>query len=152
MRIHVIKIGKPVFGQADELAEMYRTRLGPFATIDLSYVKDTGSPGVPSVLSPALEKILKTCDVVVGLHEKGSSWSSLEFANKLRGWMDNPGVKSLAFLVGGPFGWDASVEARVKAKWCLSPCTLQGDVAWIVLWEQLYRASTILRGMPYHHA
>lgn len=151
MRLTLIKLGKVVFGEIQSLADMYEKRLQGFASMQVSLLKDSSSREAPSILTPSLKKILDQCDMIVGLHERGAQWSSLEFAQKIKTWKADPGIKHLCFLVGGPFGWGDEIEALVDLKWSLSPCTLQGDLAWLVLWEQLYRASSILKGSSYHH-
>jgi len=57
----------------------------------------------------------------------------------------------LVFVVGGPFGFDTEF-AQGKNKISLSRMTFSHQMVRIFFVEQLYRAFTILRGEPYHHA
>ncbi len=59
---------------------------------------------------------------------------------------------ALVFAIGGPFGHGAAVRARADDSIRLSRLVLNHQVARLVLAEQLYRAWTILKGEPYHHA
>jgi 23S rRNA (pseudouridine1915-N3)-methyltransferase len=58
----------------------------------------------------------------------------------------------LAFCIGGPDGLAPEVDARARLRWSLSPLTLPHGLARVVLAEALYRAVTVLRGLPYHRA
>ena len=53
-------------------------------------------------------------------------------------------------MVGGSNGLDPSLLARADSRWSLGPLTLPHELARVVVFEQLYRAFTILRGEPYH--
>jgi 23S rRNA (pseudouridine1915-N3)-methyltransferase len=46
-------------------------------------------------------------------------------------------------------GVSDEVRARADVRWSLSPLTLTHEMARVVLAEQLYRAYTIVRGVPY---
>lgn len=87
----------------------------------------------------------------VALDERGKLLSSEEFATTIGNWQQE-GVSSLAFLIGGSDG--LSDEGRASASLVLS----FGRLTWphmmvrAMLAEQLYRASTLLAGHPYHRA
>ena len=56
----------------------------------------------------------------------------------------------VVFALGSAHGLHGRVIERADETWSFGPATLPHDLARTVLWEQLYRASTILRGEPYH--
>jgi 23S rRNA (pseudouridine1915-N3)-methyltransferase len=60
--------------------------------------------------------------------------------------------RDLAFLIGGPDGHAPEVLARADQTWSLGPLTLPHMLVRLVLAEQLYRATTLLAGHPYHRA
>jgi 23S rRNA (pseudouridine1915-N3)-methyltransferase len=64
----------------------------------------------------------------------------------------NAGTKSLSFVIGGPFGFSDEVVERSSMKISFSKMTFNHEMIRIFALEQLYRAHTILKGEPYHHA
>jgi 23S rRNA (pseudouridine1915-N3)-methyltransferase len=78
----------------------------------------------------------------------GRQMDSLELAGFLRNQLETYG--ELAFLIGGPLGFDAAVSAAAHDQLALSRLTLPHELARVILLEQLYRAFTILHGEPYH--
>jgi 23S rRNA (pseudouridine1915-N3)-methyltransferase len=74
--------------------------------------------------------------------------SSVELASYLRTGLETHG--ELAFLIGGPVGFDPAAVAAVHDRLALSRLTFPHELARVVLLEQLYRAFTILHGEPYH--
>jgi 23S rRNA (pseudouridine1915-N3)-methyltransferase len=58
----------------------------------------------------------------------------------------------LAFCIGGPDGLAAAVDARATLRWSLSPLTLPHGLARVVVAEALYRAVSVIKGLPYHRA
>jgi len=137
VKLTIAKIGKPATSEAKSLAEMYLKRLKPFIPLDVVEAKPDWLP---------------KDGLLVTLDEKGKALSSEALAKQLTKWMDDPGVKRVSFVIGGPYGLSKELMERSDFSWSLSSGTLQGDLAWIVACEQLYRAFTILKGMPYHHA
>ena len=90
-------------------------------------------------------------NVAVALEPTGKSLSSEAFAAFVRETRDR-GAKSCVFLIGGPDGHAPDVLARADQSWSLGPLTLPHMLVRLVLAEQLYRATTLLSGHPYHRA
>ncbi len=87
---------------------------------------------------------------VVALQVNGESWSTARLAR----WLDERSREGdpLAFCIGGPDGLAASVDARARLRWSLSPLTLPHGLARVVAAEALYRAVALIKGLPYHRA
>ena len=56
----------------------------------------------------------------------------------------------VSFIIGGPDGLGPKVLARAQLRWSLSALTFPHGLVRVLLAEQLYRASTLLAGHPYH--
>ncbi len=92
--------------------------------------------------------VLPEGSLVVALTRAGRSETSEAFARRLADWQARD--RTIAFVIGGADGLDRRVHQRCELALSLSPLTLPHELARLVLLEQLYRASTILRGTPYH--
>ena len=66
--------------------------------------------------------------------------------------LSHEGCHELWIVIGGPDGFSAEDTAFWKPhfRWCFGPMTLPHELAAVVASEQIYRAWTILRGLPYH--
>lgn len=87
---------------------------------------------------------------VVALDGRGKCWSSDELAAQLARW--RMAGCDLAFVIGGPDGHAPELLARADQSWSLGALTLPHMLVRLVLVEQLYRATSILAGHPYHRA
>lgn len=87
---------------------------------------------------------------IVALEGRGVAWSSEDLAQAFARWRMNG--RDLAFLIGGPDGHAPDVLASANQKWSLGPLTLPHMLVRLVVAEQLYRATTMLAGHPYHRA
>ncbi len=111
--------------------------------------------GVPKERAQATEAerlrlaLPRTCRVVA-LDERGESWTTEQFASRLRSWQQE--ARDLAFVVGGADGLDPAFLASAATRLSLSPFTLPHGLVRIVVVEQLYRAASLLAGHPYHRA
>jgi len=85
----------------------------------------------------------------VVLDERGQTLDSLKFAK----WIERLTIDSphgVNFVVGGDVGFDDSVRQRADKLLALTPMTLPHQFARVILLEQLYRACTLMRNIPYH--
>lgn len=146
MKIELIKIGKPTTNESKSLVEMYLKRTKILNPIEGLEYKDLES------LKGRNRSIFLPSQWVVALDERGKEWSSPEFSENIKKWLDNPAIKSVVFIIGGPYGLDDEIRNKANIIWSLSKGTLPSDLAWVMASEQIYRAFTILKGMPYHHA
>jgi len=87
---------------------------------------------------------------LVALQVGGRSLTTKELAR----WLDDRSRdgQPLAFCIGGPDGLAPEVDARARLRWSLSALTLPHALARIVVAEALYRAVSVLKGLPYHRA
>lgn len=146
MEITFIKIGKPAL-EVRPLVEMYLKRLSSFIGVQSLEWKDEK----PAALISKLEKVMKPGHRLIFLDEKGKTFETKALAKEIQKCIDDPGIKGLVFAIGGPFGFDPELKKKAHALWNLSSLTLQGDLAWLILTEQIYRAFTILKNIDYHH-
>lgn len=87
-------------------------------------------------------------DKLVALDERGERLDTPAFTALVEQGMARG---RLVFALGGPYGHHADLRAAAWRVVRLSDLVLNHDVARVVLYEQLYRATTILEGAPYHH-
>lgn len=95
-------------------------------------------------------KALQQGDFVVLLDEHGKEYRSVEFAHWIQKKM-NTVNKRLVFIIGGPYGFSPKVYQAANEKISLSKMTFSHQMIRLIFVEQLYRATTILNGGPYHH-
>lgn len=100
--------------------------------------------------SKQIEKKISPDDFVILFDEKGKNLTSIEFS-KLTERSLNSGRKRVVFVIGGPFGVSDQLRQRADQIISLSPFVLNHLVAKTLVLEQIYRAFTILKGVPYHN-
>lgn len=96
-----------------------------------------------------LAKILEQGWTLVVLDEKGRRSSSEDFA-RLLGDHEDRSTPGLDLVIGSDLGLDPELKARAALQLSLSPMTLPHQLARVVLWEQIFRATHILGGGGYH--
>ncbi|MGF1925635.1 MAG: 23S rRNA (pseudouridine(1915)-N(3))-methyltransferase RlmH, partial [Bacteroidia bacterium] len=137
--------------------EKYLGRLKHYINFNLLIipdVKNTKNLSEAQQKSKEAELIFKqisTSDVIVLMDEKGKKYSSVSFANYLNKQMIGS-VQHLVFIIGGPYGFDEGIYNRANATISLSDMTFSHQMVRLFFVEQLYRAFTILKNEPYHHA
>lgn len=150
MRIRFIWPGKTKDEHLRALVKEYLKRLSRFARCEVVEVRDKAG-GDRSSREGESRRILDAIperSFAILLDLKGREWSSAEFAEELRRW-ENDAVKEVAIVIGGPEGVAESVARRAAKRWRLSRLTLTHEMVRVVAVEQLYRAYTINRGLPY---
>ncbi|HYX39306.1 MAG TPA: 23S rRNA (pseudouridine(1915)-N(3))-methyltransferase RlmH [Oligoflexus sp.] len=151
MKIQIIKVGKPAHAAYEELAEMFAKRLKPIWKIEEHIVRAAGSERAGKELQSKLGMSGDPHQAVVVLDERGKDLTSPELAQFIQSKMDLGHTKSLTFVIGGPYGISDELRQQADFVWRLSKGVFPSDLAWVMVWEQIYRAASILRGTPYHH-
>ena len=89
-------------------------------------------------------------DFVVLLDERGQQIDSLAFSKKLVKMLES-GKSRILFVVGGAFGASDELKARANFTLSLSSMVFNHHLAQLVICEQVYRALTIWKNIPYHN-
>ena len=144
-RFHIVTVGSMKKGPLAELVSHYQKLLKGFARVDASEVKE-------------VRRVAKDAFSVL-LTEHGKEYDSPQFAKQLLAWSEHE-TRTVEFVVAGPFGVTTEqpgcrgnnpVVTSFDATLSLSKLTFPHDVATTVLYEQLYRAMTIVGGKTYHY-
>ncbi len=156
MNIKLIAIGKTDNKNLQSLIEEYQKRLSFYIKFELEIIPDIKNGKNLSESQQKekegefiLSKIAPT-DQLILLDENGKTFSSVEFSAELQKKM-NTGVKTVVFVIGGPYGFSETVYAKAQAKISLSQMTFSHQMVRLFFIEQLYRGFTILKNEPYHH-
>ena len=156
MNIRLLAIGKTDNKSLQMLIEDYSKRLSFYIKFDLEIIPDIKNA---KNLSEAQQKEkepelilakLSPTEQLILLDENGIVFSSVEFSKYLQKKM-NTGIKTLVFVIGGPYGFSEEVYKKSQGKISLSAMTFSHQMVRIFVIEQLYRGYTILKNEPYHH-
>lgn len=153
--IHLLCVGKLKHGFIKEGCGLYQSRLEKWRPLTITCVKDADAT-LPlkkrlSLETESLVQALSKDAISYLLDERGTSYTSQAFASFLARH-DQAGIGTLTFLIGGPFGVCETITPHLRGRITLSAFTLPHELARLLLLEQLYRAESILRNAPYHHA
>jgi 23S rRNA (pseudouridine1915-N3)-methyltransferase len=155
MKIKLICVGKTEKDYVWEGIDLFVKKLKhyvPFEMVELPSKTGKSVSAEEARLKEGvmLLELIQPGDKLVLLDERGTEYSSVQFSAFLQKEM-NSGLKTLYFVVGGPFGFDKSVYVRANAKISLSQMTFTHQMVRLFFVEQLYRAFTILKNEKYHH-
>ena len=152
MRFRFIWIGRTRNEHLRALVEDYRSRLERFVGCEVTELRESASVERRAVVSDETARIEQTLQrkdsFIVLLSINGRQFSSEELAAEIEKW-ENRSVKEAAFIIGGHYGVSDDIERRASLCWSLSRLTLTHEMARLFMIEQLYRAYTISRGLPY---
>ncbi len=154
IRIRLLWVGKAQERYVESGVEHFLRKLRPYAKVECETLKPAKS-GRPEqrraqeteVLLARLEPTQRT----VLLDERGERRSSENLAR----WLEQEtaqGASRWTFVVGGAYGVERNWLPDTVQTLRLSDLTMNHQLVRLVLLEQLYRAFTIQRGEPYHHA
>lgn len=139
MLLHIVARGKIGRSPEAELVERYLTRIA--WDTKLTELPDTGGK-IPPAKDPHR---------TVALDEKGRDLSSEQLAEILGQWRDG-GIRETRFLIGAADGHSEAQRKDADLLLAFGSATWPHLMARAMLAEQLYRATSILAGHPYHRA
>ena len=139
MLLHIIARGKIARSPEEDLVERYVRRIA--WPIKLTELPETGGK-IPDPQTPCRNVLLD---------EKGRNLGSQEFAHILERWRDD-GIRECRFLIGAADGHSEADRAEADLLLSYGKATWPHLLARAMLAEQLFRATSILAGHPYHRA
>ncbi len=154
MRLVVAAVGHRMPAWVDEGFAEYAKRMPREAPLELVAVKaeprNSGKP-VEALMAAEADRLRAAlpgqCRRVV-LDEHGEDISTDKLAKRLSNWARQG--EDVAFLIGGPDGLDAGLKKGAHETLRLSSLTLPHGMVRVILAEALYRATSLLKGHPYH--
>ncbi|HMV46789.1 MAG TPA: 23S rRNA (pseudouridine(1915)-N(3))-methyltransferase RlmH [Blastocatellia bacterium] len=152
MKIHFVWIGKTKDRHCAALTADYLDRIKRFAGCEVSELKEQSGGEESRVIAAEGVKLLGAIekdDFIVLLDERGRELTSPQLAEFVSA-RQQAGIKRLAFVIGGFAGVAEAVKQRANVQLSLSRMTLTHELARVILTEQIYRAFTLLAGLPYH--
>ncbi|MCL4671969.1 MAG: 23S rRNA (pseudouridine(1915)-N(3))-methyltransferase RlmH [Sphingomonadaceae bacterium] len=139
MLLHVVARGKIARSPEGDLVERYAKRIT--WPLRLTELPDSGGR-MPDLATPSR---------TVLLDERGRDLPSEELAAVLGRWRDD-GVRETRFLIGAADGHSDTERRGADLLLAFGKATWPHLMARAMLLEQLYRATAILAGHPYHRA
>lgn len=153
MKLRFVWIGKTKSAPIRALVGEYLDRMGKFAAVEVSELRDRNDAGSDTrrIIDKEGEDILaRTAGAafVIALDERGRELDSRGLAALIEKHR-LAGTKQITFVIGGYGGLSDQVRERADLVLALSRMTLTHELARVVLTEQVYRAFTIIHDLPY---
>ena len=158
MRIIIAAVGKLKSGPETELADRYAKRatqtgraLGLKAIEVIEIRESRADEAAKRMLEEAIAiaNVIPPGAAVALLDVKGENRDSDQLAAQLSAWRanDSPAV---VFIIGGADGFAPSLRDKANLRLSFGAATWPHQLVRVMLLEQIYRATTILTGHPYH--
>lgn len=154
MKLQLVAVGQRQPAWADAAFEAFAKRMPPECRLELKAVKTeprTSGKPVEAMMAAEAQRIEAALPKGVRrviLDERGERRDTAQLAQRLRFWLGDG--RDVAFVIGGPDGLDAKLEATADETLRLSDLTLPHALARVLLAEALYRAWSLHAGHPYH--
>ncbi len=154
MNIKLVVIGETNNKNLKVLTDQYINKLKHYIKFDLIIIKDQKKKLPESIqIKKEGEKILsilKKNEFIILLDENGEHKSSVAFSKFIQKKL-NSGIKTITFIIGGPYGFSSEIKSISNYELSLSKMTFSHEMIRMFFTEQLYRAFSILKNEPYHH-
>jgi 23S rRNA (pseudouridine1915-N3)-methyltransferase len=137
LRFHIVARGRIGRCPEADLIARYAKRIG--GDLSITELPDVG--GKSPMVAP------RTITLV--LDEGGAQITSLAFSKKIEGWRD-AGTREVRFLIGAADGLTPEELASATETIAFGAATWPHMLVRAMLVEQIYRATSILAGHPYH--
>ncbi len=151
MKVNIVCVGKiKEKFYVDAIAE-YKKRLSKFCEFNIIEVNEASMVDSLDKKSEIEGKLLlqKCIGVMVCLDQKGKQFSSRELADFVAE-KQLSGCSTISFVIGGSNGLSSEILSKANAIISFGKITFPHQLFRVVLTEQIYRAFTIIAGLPYH--
>lgn len=140
---------------AQEAAQIYESKISHWLDFEFQVLKSKahGRDQAQQKIEEEEKQILqflKPTDHLWLFDETGKTFHSRQFCEQLVRTIESSPSR-LVFLIGGAYGVSPAIKTRAQTKVSLSALTMNHLVAQVVALEQIYRALTIWKNLPYHN-
>jgi 23S rRNA (pseudouridine1915-N3)-methyltransferase len=155
MKFVILTVASAKENWSDEAAALYFKKLKHFVAVEKLNLKtkkisrDSAEEKIKAE-GQAILSALQNDDLLVVFDEKGKSFTSIDFSKQIERILLS-GKKRCVFLIGGAYGIDTEVKKRAQLQVSLAPFVMNHLIAEVVALEQIYRAFTIIKNIPYHN-
>ncbi len=158
MRIIVAAVGRLKSGPETELSERYRKRAAQtgrnlgWRDVEIIEIRESRATEPAKRMleeSIALATLIPQGAAVVMLDSRGDALDSARIAAQFSKWSEN-GKPAVVFVIGGADGLAESLRDKAQLRLSFGTATWPHQLVRVMLLEQIYRATTILTGHPYH--
>lgn len=153
MSASVMAIGKMRFAPYRAAADEYLKRLKHYLNIQEIELKSEASPKLSEMQIRERESrqfmdLVAPSTYLFVLDERGKLMNSVQFSEIIGRLLAQS--QDMAFVIGGAYGHHECLRQRANLVFGLSPLTFPHELARVLVYEQIYRAMTILKNEPYH--
>ena len=151
MKINIVAVGKIKEKYLIDAIKEYSKRLSAYVVVnEFEIPEETSVLNLQSKSEKEGVKLLeKAKGFKVGLDSKGIQLDSKEISKLIHSNMVN-GISEMSFIIGGSNGLSAEVCKKCDIMLSFGKITYPHQLFRVVLYEQIYRAFTIINGTPYH--
>ncbi len=151
MKINIVCVGKIKETFFTDAIKEYSKRISRFAELKIIEVdEESKQSNLEQKSKLEGEKLLAKCaGVIVALDGGGKMLSSVEISNFIQ-TKKNQGNSTISFVIGGSNGLSQEVLSKADLVLSFGKITFPHQLFRVVLIEQIYRALTIIEGLPYH--
>jgi 23S rRNA (pseudouridine1915-N3)-methyltransferase len=140
---------------AELVCDLYSKKISHFTPFEMVHLKPKklsrdSDQQKQQLESETILKYLTSDDFVILFDERGKALPSKDFAKTIDRAQQS-GKKRIVFIIGGAYGVSDQIRKQAQAVVSLSPMVMNHLVAQTVALEQIYRAFTILKNIPYHN-
>ena len=152
MKLRIILVGKTKQAWVVPAVEEYRKRCTRYVQLE-EVILPEGKGTIEQVQrreETAIRKAIVDRSYIVFLDERGKQFTSPAFAAQWQK-VEDSGCKQVCIVVGGAYGLSPGLREQADLIIALSHLTFPHQLVRAIMYEQLYRAFTILKNEPYHH-
>lgn len=158
MQLHLVAIGKVKEPFLRDGISEYLKRLSGFCSVRVTEFPEerlkehAGASDIATACHNEGKNLLRSAEaaeLIIALDPAGRGMTSEELAGLMKVW-EIGGPHHIAILIGGPHGLSPEVRSRAGILLSLSLMTFPHQMVRLILLEQVYRACTINKGLPYH--
>ena len=149
--IKIITVGSIKENYLREAIEEYKKRISKYTNLEIIELKDEGlveESKAKKLEAEKIEKHIDEKDYIITLEIEGKSFTSEEFAEKLRTIQMES--SKITFIIGGSYGIDDRIKEKAKLHLSFSKMTFPHQLFRVILLEQIYRSFKINNNESYH--